>query len=366
MVHGTAYEVITTIPNHTTMTRIAKGRQTGELWDRVKLDNGLVGYCFQSYLEIVNDIPVKEIKLSLENTTLQKGERVQLKVQILPENATDKHLTYTSSNSNVVSIDTAGKLLAVSSGQATITAKAKNNIANSITIRVNSKVTGLQLKEEELILQVGETYTILPLVLPEDASNPKVHFKSSKEDIAIIDTNGKITANAEGNCKVQVTTQDGNFQKEVNLVVIPKIEEGAISFAEEITVRGNQITGIKEKMTVEELLTKITTKYELEIQNAEGKKLENKDLVGTQTKVIVKEQGKIVIEYIIILYGDVNGDGKINSVDLLVLQRHILEIKQLTGIALKAGNIDKSGKRPSSVDLLKIQRHILGLKQIEQ
>ena len=52
--------------------------------------------------------------------------------------------------------------------------------------------------------------------------------------------------------------------------------------------------------------------------------------------------------------------------DLLVLQRHILEIKPLIGLELKAGNIDKSGKGPSSVDLLKIQRHILEIKQIEQ
>lgn len=49
-----------------------------------------------------------------------------------------------------------------------------------------------------------------------------------------------------------------------------------------------------------------------------------------------------------------------------MLQRHILEIKPLTGMFLKAGNIDKTGKRPSSVDLLKIQRHILELKKIEQ
>ena len=70
--------------------------------------------------------------------------------------------------------------------------------------------------------------------------------------------------------------------------------------------------------------------------------------------------------YEIILYGDVNGDGKINSIDLLVLQRHILELEKIAGIYLKSGNIYKNGKNPSSVDLLLIQRHILGIKQIEQ
>ena len=42
------------------------------------------------------------------------------------------------------------------------------------------------------------------------------------------------------------------------------------------------------------------------------------------------------MEYYIIIYGDVNGDGKINSLDLLVLQRHILEIEKLNGLLLKA------------------------------
>ena len=50
----------------------------------------------------------------------------------------------------------------------------------------------------------------------------------------------------------------------------------------------------------------------------------------------------------------------------MVIQRHILELKPLEGMFLKAGNIAKNGKAPSSVDLLKIQRHILNLKQIEQ
>ena len=66
------------------------------------------------------------------------------------------------------------------------------------------------------------------------------------------------------------------------------------------------------------------------------------------------------------MYGDVNGDGKINSIDLLVLQRHILEIQTIDEIFQKAGNINKNGRKPTSVDLLLIQRHILGLQIINQ
>lgn len=87
------------------MTRIAKGKQSGELWDRVRLDNGLVGYVFQNYVAEVKDIPVEQIKLSLVNNTIQKNETVTLGVEILPTTATNKTLKFTSSNPEIASID---------------------------------------------------------------------------------------------------------------------------------------------------------------------------------------------------------------------------------------------------------------------
>lgn len=222
------------------------------------------------------------------------------------------------------------------------------------------------MPEEEIGLQIGESYKIVPTVLPQDATNPKVSYSSANSQIASVDENGTIIAIAEGTTKIKVTTQDQNYEKEMTATVIPKLPEGAVNFSNELKVVGNQITGVQEQTTVNEFLNKITSIYTIEIEDAKGQKLTDKNLVGTGIKVKLYDGDKLVIEYDVILYGDVNGDGKINSVDLLVLQRHILEIKKLTGKFLKAGNIDKTGKSPSSVDLLKIQRHILEIKLIEQ
>ena len=93
--------------------------------------------------------------------------------------------------------------------------------------------------------------------------------------------------------------------------------------------------------------------------------------MGEKWDIVVLENG--IIGYIYnnyvsidenILYGDVNGDGKITSVDLLVLQRHILGIELLDERGKIAGNTSKDGKEPTSVDLLVIQRHILGIEYI--
>ena len=77
----------------------------------------------------------------------------------------------------------------------------------------------------------------------------------------------------------------------------------------------------------------------------------------------VKEDDKLLREYKIILYGDITGDGKINSTDLLVLQRYILELDKLDDIYLKAGNINKNGKKTGStisatpLNIIKIRQY---------
>ena len=56
------------------MTRIAKGKQKGELWDRVILENGLVGLCISNLCgEEIPDVQAEKVELSLDKTTINKG-----------------------------------------------------------------------------------------------------------------------------------------------------------------------------------------------------------------------------------------------------------------------------------------------------
>ena len=90
-------------------------------------------------------------------------------------------------------------------------------------------------------------------------------------------------------------------------------------------------------------------------------------IIGTGSKLnFLKDDGNIAAEYEFILYGDLNGDGAINSLDMLKLQKHILEINILEGLYYKAGNLSKDGSSPSSLDMLKIKKHILEISFIEQ
>jgi len=75
----------------------------------------LCGYIYQTYLTEVPPIQIEKIELKIENTTLQKGETKQLEVTILPEEAKNHKVNYTSSNPKVVTIDDKGVLQAIHS-----------------------------------------------------------------------------------------------------------------------------------------------------------------------------------------------------------------------------------------------------------
>ena len=371
---STSYEKITSVSKNETMTRIAKGKQNGELWDRVILENGIVGYVFQNHIEELPQIEVEEVKISVDNPVIQKNEISKLNIEIYPKEAEDQRVEYISSNEKIVKVDSKGNLYGVSSGKATITVRAiSNGVKASIDIEVYSKVTGIEVNVKNITLQEGEEYQILANIEPDDANNKTVQYASENTNIATVNDIGIITAVQTGNTNIQVfSEEDEDINQTIQVNVIEKIAEEDLSFSENIQVSGNEISGIEEEnRTVEKLLENIlvSEKYQVQIVDKAGNLLQNQNLVGTGSKVQIytnTDSQTLIAEYEILIYGDVDGNGKINSVDLLRLQRHILELEELDFVSQKAGNINKNGKKPTSVDLLLIQRHILGLKQIIQ
>ena len=366
---ATSYEIITTISKNTKMTRIARGVSNGERWDKVILESGIVGYIYGTYVSQLPEVQIEKIDLSIDNTTIQKGERKKLQVTISPSEASNHKVIYTSSNPSVATIDDTGNIQAIRSGTTTITVKAEENTVQSqIEISVYSKVTNVVLDEKEIYMQAKDTFQINGYVEPDDANNTEIIYSSTNKEIATVTNSGLITALQEGNTTIIASPkEDPNIKQECIVNVVRPLQDSEIHFDTSLTVNSLEVSGIDyEENTVLDIKNKITTDLEIEIVNYKNEVLNDTDIVGTGSKIRVKESGQILRIYKIILYGDSNGDGKINSIDLLVIQRHILEIEELQEIFKKASNIRKDGKKPTSVDLLLIQRHILDLQKIEQ
>lgn len=262
-----------------------------------------------------------------------------------------------------------GNIKAIASGKTTITVKAEeNSVQAQIEISVYSKVTKIVLEENEIYMCKGDIFQINGYVQPNDANNKEISYSSKNEKIVAVNEDGLITAIQEGNASIVVSSKENpNIKVECKVSVVRELEDSEISFDSSLTVNNLDVSGIDyDENTVLDIKNKITTDLEIDIVNYKNEPLKDADRVGTGSKISVKENGSIIKVYKIIIYGDANGDGKINSTDLLVIQRHILEIENLKEIFKKASNIRKDGKKPTSVDLLLIQRHILDLQKIEQ
>ena len=149
-------------------------------------------------------IPVESLVLSNTSLTLDVGEVKAVNCTVLPEDASDKTVTWTSSNSSVATVNNVGVISAIGSGSCIITASSAN-ISSSITVTVKKPVEELVLNKSEVILKEGESFDLICTIVPNDASEKKVNWNSSDNSVATVNQSGKVTGIKPGNCTVKAT-----------------------------------------------------------------------------------------------------------------------------------------------------------------
>ena len=114
-------------------------------------------------------------------------------------------------------------------------------------------------------------------------------------------------------------------------------------------------------------MNKFISKLNITIKDNNGNELKDDDVIGTGTKVIATDtDGNIIHEYSIIIYGDVDGNGAIDIIDLLSVKQHIENIYNLEGIFFTAANITRTDSEIDIIDLLSVKQHIEGIEYISQ
>ena len=157
--------------------------------------------------------PVTGIKLSYSNITLTTGKTKTLTPTISPSNATNKKVTYKTSDKNVVTVNSKGVLEAIGPGKATITVTTKDGFYSAkCTVNVIEPVVGLTLDKASVTIALGKSKTLTATVKPKNATNKDVKWTSSNSRIARVTQSGKITALQEGTVTITCTTVDGNIK----------------------------------------------------------------------------------------------------------------------------------------------------------
>ena len=183
-------------------------------------------------------IAVESIELNESVLYLYEGDTATLTATVKPENATDKTVTWTSSNPSIVTVDSDGQVIAMSKGSATITAKAGDVSATcAITVQaVTIAVTGVSLNKTTLSLNVGEKATLTATVHPLNATNKAVTWSSNDSAVASVSSSGVVTAIAAGTAIITVKTKDGSKTAKCTVTVVsPENTETIIDDGNEYT-----------------------------------------------------------------------------------------------------------------------------------
>ena len=131
-------------------------------------------------------VPIETIVLNQQSLTLGEGDSFALKATLTPKDASDKTITWSSSDESVASVDQGGVISAIRQGTATITAKAGDKEATCV-VTVIKRVSSISLDKMSLTLLVGNTDTLTPTVLPEDATDKTVTWASYNTSVATVD-----------------------------------------------------------------------------------------------------------------------------------------------------------------------------------
>ncbi len=178
---------------------------------------------------------VTGITLNKSSMSLHTGKNESLTVTISPGNATNKAVTWKSSDATVATVSTSGKVTAVAPGKATITVTAKDGSGKSASCEVTviRPVTGVTLNKNSVELVTGESETLTATVKPDNASNKALTWKSSDTTVATVSSSGKITAVGPGTATITATAKDGSGKSaSCNVRVFSQQEKQVRAFVE--------------------------------------------------------------------------------------------------------------------------------------
>ena len=208
--------------------------------------------CQVAIAKVGEIITVNSITLDRYVATLAEGERLTLVATVSPDDAVDKHVTWSSSNENVAIVD-GGVVTAIASGVAIIKAKAGSCEA-TCTLTVKKKtipVSGITLNKYEATVTEGERLTLVATVSPDDATDKSVRWYSSDRSVATVG-DGVVTAVAPGIAMISAIA--GNFEAvcevtvialEVESVVVTVDRYGSGTYSSTYALDFSEVEGLK-------------------------------------------------------------------------------------------------------------------------
>ncbi len=177
--------------------------------------------------EVIVTIPIEGVTLNKDKLTLEATMFETLIATINPNNTSDaKTLRWHSSNPEVASVTQDGKVVAITKGTTTITVTTSNDKSATCEVIVTIPIKNVTLNKTNLSLKVSASETLIATINPLDTSDDKtLTWSSSDDNVAKVDSSGKVIARASGSAIITVTTTNNKSAScEVNVYAIHKDE----------------------------------------------------------------------------------------------------------------------------------------------
>lgn len=159
--------------------------------------------------------PVESVRISSNVASIAVGEDMALTATVLPEDADNREVKWTSGNNDIVTVSDDGVIHGVATGEAvvTVSSQSDSNIKAECAVTVikeKKPVTSVTFNETSHKMNVNTTFQIVATVIPEDATSKTLNWTSSNEDVATVDQEGLVTAKAEGSTNIVAMATDGS------------------------------------------------------------------------------------------------------------------------------------------------------------
>lgn len=202
-------------------------------------DTGVTGINPIATCDFVIEQPVASVSLDYTDITIKIGDTFRLTSTVLPSDATNKELTWVSSNPSVVTV-VDGLLTAVSGGDAAILVQSVDSGVTALcNVTVYQPVTSITISNTEMEVRKGTDFWLYATANPTNADNPAITWSSSNTAVATVDSTGKVTTLTAGTTTITALSVDTGVYATCKLTVLEPVTGISLNVTQKSIYKGN-------------------------------------------------------------------------------------------------------------------------------
>lgn len=210
--------------------------------DKGHISKASAGGAVQIDIVASGGVALSGIEVSPESNTMQIEDTLQLVVNFLPENATNKKVIWTTNKPLVAKVNQNGVVTALSPGTATIRAISDDGgfVAEATITIPLVLVEGVSVNPQEDTLTIGESIQLAAVLSPDNASDKTILWSSSNPAIASVSSLGQVTALSGGIVYITASTANATITASCRITILPA-EEGNYRYLKVTFLAGNNL-----------------------------------------------------------------------------------------------------------------------------